>query len=499
MRYLPKLLDAKNLNLPEFDFSEPDIPGCMTGFIELLQALKLGSVPEGINALKKAAATETEPQQRALLALALYRQFYASGKHIHAAKCLGIAWSLIKDTNNLNLVGLTQVLMSQFLITIGMDNAAAAIYNDLPETHDSEVLDRLSQWERINHRIFLNNLPEIDEINRLQDWFQQSNMPFNAVSMYLTTGRCLLKSNKVDQAQKILELGIEQTSSIGDPITKFRLLVSLGVLEFYNRDNFQASRRHLTRAATEAPSLSVRCFALLHLSAIHSSRENLDMAIARAQEAFNLTMDQGAFYMIPGICGFLGSLYEGQGQSGLAGMFLKRGYQTAHEFLKNHFPYSVHQIGNAIERYISYLESRPTHEPNDNADFSFALNRTLDEIRDLFSSAFMKAALRRDRTASNAAQKAGLSRQTWAKIRSRIDPEIWKDQPETVKQIVQQTNDTDWRTFQNNYENQIILYLHEQYDFDKRKLAEDLGISYSRLTQLINRARQAETVPTKTK
>jgi tetratricopeptide (TPR) repeat protein len=285
-----------------------------------------------------------------------------------------------------------------------------------------------------------------------------------------------------DEAMK---LAVEQSYSN----LQYEIMNDKGWL-YIQKKQYAKARSLFLRLLDHDLSPYLTSLALQNIGYLEYERGNYHEAIAFHSRSLPLTthheMRDMAFedYYKLGLC------YEHLQELGLADHFYAMGYRE----LRQEIELGLRVMGyrkKLLDAYITFLQRRqkPPEVNLQDKVFGFAMDRSLAEIRAIFHKHLFL--LHRERTPNTRelCRRLGIDRRTYFHYQKRLglkeglgSRESLTDNP-YFKEYLESLTPYNWREANQRFESDLFAFLLPKHHFNKKHLAQQLGVSYALVAQ----------------
>lgn len=259
---------------------------------------------------------------------------------------------------------------------------------------------------------------------------------------------------------------------------------------FIRQGEYDQARELFDRLILNQLSPYIKSLALQNIGYLEHERHDYREAIRFHSQSLQLTTRYDMRDMAFEDCYKLGLCHEKLDETGLADHFFSTGYRE----LMHEVDLGVPILGyrkKLLDAYIEFLKENQQVPRVDVKDeiFGFALNRPLKQIRDLFSKSLLTLHLERSKNAPQLCKKLDINTRTYFLYQKKLGlkrGEIKKDRlqenPHFAHYLESLANLT-WKEAKEKFEDDLYSYLLAKYQYNKRKLADVLDVSYQQVVQ----------------
>ncbi|MFQ6609264.1 MAG: tetratricopeptide repeat protein [Fidelibacterota bacterium] len=404
------------------------------------------------------------------------------GDFLTGAKLLGQAYKLVPDSSN-DARAFILLEMVSFLGMIGSFEVSRLLLQQVPHLTRSEFLIRLSEYYTLVQHIRTGKTDVMGELTASLEYFSKVKLYSIAAYHHKIMGNLYRRIGKYENARQEYDQAVELAQKHKFPHITVAVKHDLGMLQFY-QGRHDAGIETMKYCISRAENSYTRAFIFANLGFIHLKK----MDDKNARQWFEKAMDEitshGIFHMLPGACYYLGHIYEKWEQLRLAKFYLEKASHAAQEMLKQNFPYNGDRE-RAIMGYIRFLEKHPqiSGDPLEDFDLSFAIDRSLKEIRGIFQYGVLSHMVRKYGSARKSAQVLEMSERTFHAVQKRVRDYCGEQIPQASIRLLIERRDIKWTDINQRFESVVLRYLQQKYG-SKRAVSEKLRVSYHHLVNL---------------
>ncbi len=233
--------------------------------------------------------------------------------------------------------------------------------------------------------------------------------------------------------------------------------------------------------------------ALQNLGYLEFECKNYRKSITYHSQSLRLTSRYGMLDMLIEDYYKLGLCHEKLGEVGLADHFYSLGYQETEKDVALRLPLLGYRK-TLLDNYLRFLRDnqQTTAIELDDEIFHFALGKTLKEIRNIFHTHYLNLHISRSKSAAELCRKIGIDTKTYFTYQKRlglrrgVKRKTALDRNIHFKRYLESLARLSWREANKQFESDMLAYLLKAYQNNKKRLAQDLGISYIYIIKLTN-------------
>ncbi|MFH1852387.1 MAG: tetratricopeptide repeat protein [Candidatus Neomarinimicrobiota bacterium] len=406
------------------------------------------------------------------------------GNYLKAFAAFKTSFDLVSGDES---IALLYSELSNLLRKLGYKNEAIAILNEaLRLTKNNGLYWKLTTQLALSYK-FSNPDLAIEIINRCLSYYKEKYNYIRIARLFRHLGTTYLAKNDFGLARKYYDQAIELSERHKLDLYKYDVLNDRGWL-FVMESDFINAKLIYTDILSHELSPYQEGLALQNLGYLEFEQGEYQEAIRYHSQSLQLTtryeMRDMAFedYYKLGLC------HDKIGEKALADKY----YATGYKDLQQEIDLGLRILGyrkKLLNSYISFLDrNKSIVEIDLNAEiFRFTMDKSLKDIRDIFHTNLLKLHLDRSKNAPDMCQKLKIEPRTYFTHQKKLG---LKRGPGIPKQIennpyFQRYLDSiavlDWRSANKKFDSDLFDFLLNKYQHNKRKLADDLDISYQQV------------------
>ncbi|NQV37099.1 MAG: tetratricopeptide repeat protein [Candidatus Marinimicrobia bacterium] len=237
-----------------------------------------------------------------------------------------------------------------------------------------------------------------------------------------------------------------------------------------------------------------KSLALQNLGYIAYEKKDFKEAISYHSQSLRITRDQDMRDMLFEDYYKLGKSYEHIGETDLADHFYSEGYRE----LQKEINLGLRLMGyrkSLLDNYVIFLQANqqnPNVKLNDKI-FDFTKDKQFKEIRKFFQRSLLVKHLERMPDTNSLCSQLGFDQRTYFNYQKKLDLKrgdvaLDVDNP-YFDQYLESLAQYPWREANNRFESELYSHLLSRYQFNKKKLAKALGVSYAQVVQKTSKVR----------
>ncbi len=462
-------------------------------FVAYTSKFSDSDIPGTLEQLKGILSSETQPHRIAVILAGVGRCQIRAGYFLEGAATLGKAYDML-DQRRGDEMAFVLLEMASFLGNIDQPDLTLSLLEKIPNLTRHQYLLKMAGYYQLVQQSRVSDLNCAADLSDSARYFEEIEEFSVLAYHYKNIGNVYRKLKDFESTEKHYDMAVEIADRNGYPHIRLAVEHDRGMLRFH-QNRFEEAVAILNQVQQAADSIYTRAFTLANIGYLYLHRGDVNPAARNFQKAYNLASENGVFHLLPGTGVYLGICYQKLDQHDLAMNFYEKGYQAANELLQHGFKYSGDRK-KAIQGYVSFLKSQPETTITVDVDYSFAIDKTLKEIRTIFQSALFKWITRQTTSNKEAASILGVSPKSYYLIRDRIKHLKNHTPPQAVSQFIQRAGTTRWQALNRSFDETIIHFLYQEYGRNRKELAGKLGVSYANVQQLMARAGRSITPKT---
>ncbi len=460
-------------------------------FVAHLSKFNQLTPPDTKEQLELLLKNESDPEKAAALYAGIGKCHVENGDFINATKVFGYAYSLLGN-NNSDTKAFILLEMVAFLAIINNHVQALMILKTIPSLTSSEYLLNIAHYYELVHTARKGNRDVLSELIKSATYFKKINSYATLAYHYKNIGNEFRKLNDFDTAMEYYQKAIHIAEKHGYDHIKANMYHDIGMWK-YHQGEFQGAIKSLLLASNIATSAYTQSFSMANIGYLYLHQNNYEIGYQYFLNALEIASNRGVFYLIPGVCTYLGNCAEKKSDYISAKHYYERAYQAAFELIENNFECKG-DIKRAIKAYVPFLERRSQNPEEllsigkkNLKQFDFAINKSLEDIRGIFQSSLFKILEKDCKSQRDMAKKLGIAERTYYVVRERVNDYVDSEIPVEVEHFITKNTHLDWKTLNRKFETEVITHLFAEYKYNKKSLAEKLHISYPGVLQITKR------------
>lgn len=456
-------------------------------FIAHLSRVKHAPLPNTKEQLELLLQENHSPRKRAVLYAGLARYHKSRGDLLKATKLLGYAFSLLSDCQEDDESrAFITIEMAIMLTLTGNVDLSSILLEKVMSYSQSEYLQRNAGYRLFENRMRQNDKGVVKDLLNSLTYFKKVSQHHIVAYHYKSLGNACRRMKDYDRAMEFYRLGMDYANTHGSLHIVAAIMHDIGMLEFH-RGNSHESLQNLSDVITLSDNHYVKSAALANMGYVHFHSENIAKATGCFQRSLDIATENGVYHRLPGLCYYLGVCNEKNDEFDSAEFFFKKGYQSSMELLQHHFP-SSGDILLAIRGYFDFIETHKEYrfqaKTKKRNIYSHTIDKSLKEIRMVFQNALLEETILRAGSKRRAAVELGIAERSLFSILERVSSVKGYKVPEEINRFIRKNKTTSWKAVNQKYEQEVLSYLYKEYGQNKRRLAENLEVSYPSILNL---------------
>ena len=446
------------------------------------------SIPQARQQFELMLRSEQNASHRAVLYAGIARCLNSQMMLTRGAELLGYAWTQL-DHEDADCSAFVQLEMVRFLVIVGNSDAARLMLEHILRGTRSEYLLRMAEYYRLADAASQGS----DVIPALQDsadWFLERGQRSATVSHLRMISALRRVAGDDEAARDTLERAM--LVSEGDDLRFCRALVhnDLGQLAFHGGDRPEAFRNlYAALDLAEYPYSRIDTLDLIGRF-LRDSGEHTK-AIEYLTEALDIAEEQGTIIILPALNLYLGECNEALQQTAVSRFFYRRASQSAMELLEHGFPATATRL-RAIREFnrICAVTGQEEAPQSSRQDWSFAMSHTLRDIRTMFQQALLSAVRQKAGSLRDASHSLGIAERTANNVIRRYRELGSPDPDPVIVDFVSELHNLNWKDSNQRFDDAVLTRLAEYYGNNRRKMSEQLHVSYQHLSAMFSDTRK---------
>lgn len=421
--------------------------------------------------------------QQAVLHAGIARCYLGEGQLLKSVQHLGYAYRLAENTTP-DSQAFIMLEMVNIMTLVGNREQSILLLNSCKSLAESDYLKHIAYYYENVNRARNGNFTVVNQLIKSREYFADNGQYATLAYHYKNIGNIYGKQKRYDEAVGEYAAGLaicneQNYTHIHDAISH-----DMGMMEF-RQGNTDKALKILASVSENAGSFYTRCYSLGNMGFIYSKNQDFKNTEIYFTQALNIATDHGVFHLIPGICYHLGKANIELGKPKNAAVYFYQGAQASLELAQNKFPLNGEKL-KVIEESLKYTDNDSNPVQKEKYDYSFAVDRSMKEIRATFQNAALNEILNQTGSVKNAVNKLNISDSTFSKAMNRSDEHKLDATPCCIKEFILQNDGKTWKEMNAEFEKYILSFLLGEYGHNKKILSEKLDVNYSRLVSKMN-------------
>lgn len=451
-------------------------------------------LPEAKRAFDQMLRKEADPGDRAVLLTAVARCHNSQMRLLDGARLLKKAWQLLRGIRD-DRRAYVQLEMARFQLLTGNLDSARTLLTGLYDRAESEYLRRLALYYDAAVRVSTGDLDVVPLLEASLAWFESRGHASTAVAHLRMLASLRSAAGEEAAAHELLDRGAGLCTGPGLNFCKALLHNDKAQL-YHAAGDTDAVERELQESLAQAEFPYSRIDTLDLRGRFLLDDGAPDMGLPYLLEALELARGAGTLVILPSLAYHIGLCYEKLEQLALARHFHQQGYSSALQLLEHGFPATETRL-KAIRAHVQMLGAQPALAAGKSGgpatgmpDFSFALGRSLKEIRTLFQMALLEDAAQAWGTQLEGVRRMGLAARTAGNVKRRYRELGKPELPALLREVARSRRELDWKESTTRFEDDLLLWMADRYKGRLRELSAELVQSYAHLSSRISQARR---------
>ena len=418
---------------------------------------------------------------QATLQAGLAKCYIAEGLFLKAIQTLGYAFTLL-DNSDSDIQAFVILEMVNLLTVIGSRDNANYLLRTGQSLAKSEYLIRLYNYYNLVNQIRQGNLDLIDQLHQSESYFKKNKQYATLAFHYKNIGNAYGEIKEPELEKKYYKEGLKICKNNNYSHIQSAIEHDIA-MSFYRSGNFNQALEKLGKIAKNAESYYTKAYIYGNIGFIYFNKKNYQSCIKSFKKALNVATENGVFQLIPSMCYYLGKSFQSDSKNTIAAEYFKKGYEASMELARYKFPIKGERLL-VIDEYMKSMSIKEI-DTSENS-FSFAIDKTLDEIRGIFKNAVLNSLLTSKGSVFQVTKHLKISSSSYSKIKNRNKKYINIKTPKVIEEFIVNNPSSDWKKINKNFESNLLLCLYKEYKFNKRELSDKLNVDYSRLVTKMN-------------
>lgn len=466
---------AENLALPVIQSDSR-----WTEFVAHLSQFGEMDIPDTRDQLEILLAQEGSPAKRAVLITGISKCTVGEGKFLEGAQLLGYAYSLLTDSDG-DSKAFVLLEMVSLLAIIGSYDNALMLLRTVDSLTDSFYLKKIANYYGLVNVGRKGDAGVIEALKNSADYFKSINSTATLAYHYKNIGNIYGKLKEFDETESWYNKALSLVDETKFKHIRAAVLHDMGMLR-YRQSDFESAIELLQQSHQMADSFYTKAYTIGNMGFLYYQQKKRATAMVHFEKALDIATQKGVFHLVPSSCYYLGTCAEQLDKKSLAGYYYEKGSSVALELAKLKFPLKGERLL-IVNAYIQFLQNNPSIDITspEHYDFSFAIGKTLKEIRAAFQETLLDIMLKKTGTVRNAIKHLDIAERTYSKTRERnrsINTQLYSD---SIEAFIHENDSLTWKAINKKFDDHILHYLYNQNGMNKKLLSQSLGVNYSRM------------------
>jgi len=317
------------------------------------------------------------------------------------------------------------------------------------------------------------------------EYFKEINENATLAYHYKNIGNIYRKQKEYDAADTYYIKALEIAQAMEYRHIESAVTHDQGMLR-YHQHEFNDAIEILEKAYHLADSYYTKSFILMNTGYLHFGNNNWQSASPYLQDSMKIVTKYNLYFLLPSLTYLLGKSHEELGNPAVSVYYYRKGYESAMELLSHHFPCTGFRkkVINIYVKTLSENHGKQGHSESGFGDLSFAIDKTLQQIRAIFQGSVFETVGFQHRKVDDIIADLGIPRRTYFDTKKRIN-RLYPGIPQAYCVDFYNTNsELTWSELNQKYDFEICSFLFEKYKFNKTVLSKKLSVSYTHAIKL---------------
>ncbi len=452
-------------------------------FVSHLSQFSEISVSSAHETLQMLNDSEPSGSRKATLLVGVGRCQIHEGDLIKGAQTLGYASTLVAD-DDLDTRAMVIMEMSSFLAITGQYDLALMLLDRISNLTKSNYLLNLANYYWLVLKTRKGDYSLVSDLEKSAKYFKDIQEFATLAYHYKNIGNIYRKSNNYPAAEKYYADALELAQRMNYKHIESAIVHDIGMLKFHQNQLDEAITT-LEKASTLADSYYTQGFTLLNIGYLYSESNEWQFAAGYLKRSLNIVLKHDLYFLLPSLTYLLGKSHNHLGNPAASIYYYRKGYESAMELTSHHFPCTGYRKM-VIDKYVVALSEnqKSDKDSNDIQGLSFAMNKTLQQIRAIFQGSIFEILNNQHGKVEKVIQELRIPRRTFFDTKKRIT-NLYPGIPHPYCfEYYQNNSNLNWTELNQKFDSEICAFLLEKYNFNKTTLGEKLSISYTHAIKL---------------
>ena len=482
MTELPSIFTSEKISITQSSVERFTQTNKWVEFVAHLSQFSEMSILSARKMIKLLKDSEPLNSRKATLLAGIARCQIHEGDLITGARTLGYA-STLTINNDLDTQAMITMEMSSFLAITGQYDLALILIDRIPNQTNSEYLLNLANYYKIVIRTRRGEYSLVNDLIQSAEYFEDINENATLAYHYKNIGNIYRKQNKYENADEYYLNALDIVRTHGYKHIESAVTHDQGMLA-YHLGEFDNAIKVLDKAYHLGDSYYTKSFILLNTGYLHFENKNWQSASSYLEDSMKIVIQNDLYFLLPSLTYLLGKSHENLANPDLSIYYYRKGYESAMQLLTHHFPCNGFRK-KVIDIYVETLSNNQNdHSKPENRDLSFAIDKSLQQIRAIFQGSVFETAGIQHSKVEDIISDLGIPRRTYFDTKKRINglyPGI--PQQHCVDFYTANTN-LNWAELNQKFDIEIYSYLFEKYNYNKTLLSKKLAVSYTHIIKM---------------
>ena len=423
----------------------------------------------------------------AALQAGLAKCYIAEGQFTKAIKTLGYSFTLI-DNSTPDTQAFIILEMVNLLTVIGSRDNAIYLLKAGKSIAKSDYLIKIYDYYSLVNQIREGNYNLVDALINSGHYFKKNNQFATLAFHYKNIGNVYGKMKDVNRENLYYKKALKICKKYNYSHIHSAIEHDVG-MSYYRAGNFRKALKKLRTTANKAESHYTKAYILGNIGFIHYQKKDYQLCSKFFKKSLDIATTNGVFHLIPSTCFYIGKSYQSILNYSIASSYFKKGYEASMELANHKFPLKGERLM-VIHEYVKSINSNVIQETE--KTFPFAVDKSLEEIRGIFKNSVLKSLLDQKRSVADVVEYLKISPSLYSKIKNRYKKFENTSTPFEVIKFIENHPGLDWNNLNKKFEAQVLLFLNNEYEYNKRQLSNKLEVNYSRLVTKMNKLKREE-------
>ncbi len=359
-------------------------------------------------------------------------------------------------------------------------------------TQNIKLIYRINTYMGLCYRAVDNNTA-LNYLSDSENFYRETEDDVRLCTVLRHTGLIYIEENDFKKAEAYINeaLAIAVANDLDDHFSSCKN--DIGWLYVVQKDYEKAISIYKDLLNRKLSPFS-KSLALQNLGYIAYEKHDFKSAIEYHSQSLRITREQDIRDMLFEDYFKLGKSYNHLGEIGLADYFYREGYRELQKEINLGLKLMNYRKL-LLDNYVLFLQDNQSN-PNVNLNekiFDFTKDKQFKEIRKFFQKALLSKQLQRYPDTSLLCNQLGFDQRTYFNYQKKLGIkrgyDLYENSNPYFDQYLESLVPFTWKEANGKFENDLYSHLLSHYQFNKKKLAEALGVSYASVVQKTSRVR----------